>query len=221
MAEQRYRFGGPIPEAAFRLRVRRERRDEVASWLRERAQEERAAQYERDAKAGVVRVHPLSSDDPISLDLQKEQARAVLAPFKRHDAPAATDLLPLCVWRIDGQDFSRPGFTTDIEQAKFWIRRNATVTPLHLPSEDGKFRTVSGAVLEKLTRLASVDSWGCPLPESASTAAAELQAPATHCGSHPRSTCPSECCAGNSSPALSVHELSEEIAARARDFRRG
>lgn len=74
-----YRFGGPIPDAAFRLRVRRERR----------AEEERATQYERDAKPGVVRVHPMSSDEPISLDLQKAQARDALALFEGAAGTAA------------------------------------------------------------------------------------------------------------------------------------
>lgn len=175
MAEP-YRFGGPIPVSAGRLKYRRELRAsrmyaDLKRIRRERAEEERAVQHEHehDAKTGVVRVHLLSSDEPINLDLQKEQAKTALAPFKRHDAPAIPGLLPLCAWRIEGQDFSRPGFTTDFEQVKFWVRRGAVVTPLHQPSEHGKFRTVSGAVVARLAELPT-DPWGCPLPESASTA---------------------------------------------------
>lgn len=220
-----YRFGGPIPESVLALKKRRRGFDSplftrARQIRRECAEEERAAQHERDEKPGVVRVHPLSSDEPISLDLQKEQARAALAMFKRHDAPAATALLPLCAWRIEGPDFSRPGFTTDFEQVKFWVGRGAVVAPLHQPSEDGKSRTVSGAVVVRLAEVPT-DPWGCPLSESASTAAAESQAPVTRCGSHPPSACLAESCARNPDPALSAPDRLEEIAARARDFRQG
>lgn len=37
MAEQRYRFGGPVPEKALKLRVRRERRAEIAEWSKRTA----------------------------------------------------------------------------------------------------------------------------------------------------------------------------------------
>lgn len=224
MAEP-YRFGGPIPVSAGRLKYRRELRAsrmyaDLKRIRRERAEEERAAQYEHDAKTGAVRVHLLSSDEPINLDLQKEQAKTALAPFKHHDAPAIPGLLPLCAWSIEGQDFSRPGFTTDFEQVKFWVRRGAVVTPLHQSSEHGKFRTVSGAVVASLAELPT-DPWGCPLPESASTAGAVSQLPVTHCGSHLPSACPSGCRVRSLDPDLSALEAFEEIAARARDFRLG
>ena len=220
-----YRFGGPIPESVLSLQKRRRFRDSslyagVKKIRCERAEEERAAQYEHDAKTGVARVHLLSSDKPINLDLQREQAKTALAPFRHHDAPAIPGLLPLCAWRIDGPDFSRPGFTTDFEQVKFWVRRGAVVTPLHQPSEDGKSRTVSGAIVARLAELPT-DPWGCPLPESASTAGAVSQLPVTHCGSHLPSACPSGCRARSLDPDLSALEAFEEIAARARDFRLG
>lgn len=72
MAEP-YRFGGPTPESVKALKARRRFRDSslyarMKRARRERAEEERAAQYERDAKAGGVRVHRLESPEPVELD---------------------------------------------------------------------------------------------------------------------------------------------------------
>ena len=224
MAEQRYRFGGPVPESVQTLRARRRYRgsESFATLKKNRRQDFWESPppgwvTERDGMGFAVGIKRFQS--PCS-PVEKERARAVLAPFKRHDAPAATALLPLCAWRIEGQDFSRPGFTTDFEQVKFWVRRGAVVTALHQPSEDGKSRTVSGAVVVRLAEVPT-DPWGCPLSESASTAAAESQAPVMRCGSHSPSACPSGCGARNPDPVLSAPDRLEEIAARARDFRQG
>lgn len=91
---ERYRFGGPIPESVQRLKARREYR---ASSLYAGVKKSRRARAEevRDAKAGVVRVHSLASSEPIGTDdlaTRRVQARAALEPFKRHDAPAGTDV---------------------------------------------------------------------------------------------------------------------------------
>lgn len=176
MAEP-YRFGGPIPERAKQLAARRTYRgfQSFAVLKKNRRLEflESPGPYweqVRDGMGAVIDVRPKAAAITGAAKTEADWCRAALAPFKYHDAPAAPGLLPLCAWRIEGQDFSRPGFTTDFEQVKFWSARGATVTPLHQPSEEGLFRTVSGAVLERLASPQPLDAWGGPLPESASTA---------------------------------------------------
>lgn len=238
MAEP-YRFGGPIPEQVKRLASRRAYRgSQLFATLKKNRRldflENPGPYWEqvRDGMGAVIDIRPkvvqAGAEAIVAAVSRARQAVAETVAPPRKIAPVAPELsatanklTPLCAWRVDGPNFGRPGFTTDLEQAKFWVRRGATVTALHQPSEEGRFRTVSGAVLEKLTSSQPLDSWGCPLSESASTAGAVSQPPVTHCGSRPPSACPSGCRARSLDPDLSALEAFEEIAARARDFRLG
>ena len=77
MGEQRYRFGGPIPESVQRLKSRREYR---ASSLYARIKKNRRERVD-EARAAVKASHSLSG---------KDWHREALEPFVRHVAPAVS-----------------------------------------------------------------------------------------------------------------------------------
>lgn len=174
-----YRFGGPIPESVQTLQRRRRYRgsQSFATLKKNRRQDflENPGSYweqVRDGMGAVIDIRPkvvqAGAEAIVAAVSRARQAVAETVAPPRKIAPVApvapelsataNKLTPLCAWRVDGPNFGRPGFTTDLEQAKFWVRRGATVTALHQPSEEGRFRTVSGAVLEKLTPPQSVDA---------------------------------------------------------------
>lgn len=98
MAEQRYRFGGPIPESVLALQKRRRYRDSslyagVKKIRREKFWANPPAGWvtERDGMGSAMGIKRAQSDFSA---LEKEQARAALAPFERGSAPAGYPAVP-------------------------------------------------------------------------------------------------------------------------------